>query len=151
MIPVAESARPIQILLVEDNPGDVVLTREGLRTCRISNRIHVVGDGEKALAFLGRTGEYRDAPRPDLILMDLNLPRMNGIEVLGVIKSQPGLMGIPVVILSSSSAEEDIDRAYARHANFFITKPLDLAQFIKVMAAIEDFWFSVVKLPGGNP
>jgi two-component system, chemotaxis family, response regulator Rcp1 len=151
MTPSVASAGPIQILLVEDNPGDVVLTREALRECRISNGIHVVGDGEKALAFLGREGEYRDAPRPDLILLDINLPRMNGIEVLGVIKSRPELMGIPVVILSSSSAEEDIIRAYGRHANCFITKPLDLAQFIKVMGAIEEFWFTVVKLPGGHP
>jgi len=151
MTPSAESACAIEILLVEDNPGDVVLTREGLRSCRINNHIHVVGDGEKALAFLGRQGEYRDAPRPDLILLDLNLPRMNGIEVLGVIKNQPGLMGIPVVILSSSSAEEDIVRAYGLHANCFVTKPLDLTKFIQVMGAIEDFWFTVVKLPGGRP
>ena len=151
MTPSAESACAIEILLVEDNPGDVVLTREGLRSCRINNHIHVVGDGEKALAFLGRQGEYRDAPRPDLILLDLNLPRMNGIEVLGVIKNQPGLMGIPVVILSSSSAEEDIARAYARHANCFISKPLDLDQFVKVVRAIEDFWFTVVTLPQRRP
>lgn len=150
MISSAEPAQAIQILLVEDNPGDVVLTREGLRSCRISNRVHVVADGEKALAFLGRKGEYRDAPRPDLILLDLNLPRMNGIEVLDVIKSRPELMAIPVVILSSSSAEEDIARAYGRHADCFITKPLDLAQFVKVMGAIEAFWFTVVKLPGGQ-
>ena len=146
-----ETGRPIRILLVEDNPGDVILTREALCSCKIRNSIRTVCDGEKALAYLHRQGEYLDATRPDLILLDLHLPRMSGTELLAIIKADPELMGIPVVILSSSSAEEDIARAYARHANCFISKPLDLDQFVKVVRAIEDFWFTVVKLPGGRP
>jgi len=136
---------------VEDNPGDVILTREALRSCKIRNSVRTVSDGEKALAYLHRHGEYSDAPRPDLILLDLHLPRMSGTELLAIIKAEPGIMGIPVVILSSSSAEEDIARAYARHANCFISKPVDLDQFVKVVRAIEEFWFTVVTLPERRP
>jgi len=139
--------RPIHILLVEDNPGDVVLTREALHSCRVHNFFHVAADGEQALAYLRREGPFRDAPRPDLILLDLHLPRLNGTEVLALIKADPDLKRIPVVILSSSSAEEDIARAYDQHANCFITKPVDLDQFIRVVHSIEDFWVTIVKLP----
>jgi CheY-like chemotaxis protein len=143
----APHGRPIHILLVEDNPGDVLLTREALRTCRVHNHFHVAADGEQALAYLRREGPFRDAPRPDLILLDLHLPRLNGTEVLAIVKADPELMRIPVVILSSSSAEEDIARAYDQHANCFITKPVDLDQFLRVVRSIEDFWVTIVKLP----
>ena len=140
-------SRPIDILLVEDNPGDVRLTREALREGKIRNNLHVARDGVEALAFLRREGGHADAPRPDVILLDLNLPRKSGREVLSEVKQDPALRQIPVVVLTSSEAEEDIVRAYDLHANCYISKPVDLDQFITVVKSIEDFWFTVVKLP----
>ena len=146
----SELAAPVEILLVEDNPGDVRLTRESLRDGRVLNRLHDVGDGVEALAFLRRQGRHAEAPRPDLILLDLNLPRKNGQETLREIKEDPALRSIPVVILTSSKAEEDIVRSYQLHANCYITKPIDLGQFLHVVRSIEDFWFTVVRRPGGE-
>jgi CheY-like chemotaxis protein/two-component sensor histidine kinase len=143
----AMMTRPIEVLLVEDNPGDVRLTREALKEGKVHNNLHVAPDGVEALAFLRREGRYADAVRPDLILLDLNLPRKGGREVLEEIKGDPSLRHIPVVILTSSSAEQDIARAYDLHANCYISKPVDLDQFIMVVKSIEDFWFTVVKLP----
>ena len=140
-------SRPIDVLLVEDNPGDVRLTREALKEGKIRNNLHVARDGVEALAFLRREGEHADAPRPDVILLDLNLPRKDGREVLTEVKGDPALRQIPVVILTSSQAEEDICRAYDLHANCYISKPVDLDQFIRVVKSIEEFWFTVVKLP----
>jgi CheY-like chemotaxis protein len=140
-------SRPVEILLVEDNPGDVRLTREGLREGKVQNNLSVAPDGVEALAFLRREGKYTNAARPDLILLDLNLPKMDGREVLEVIKADASLRNIPVVVLTSSQAEQDIVRAYDLHANCYITKPVDLDQFIRVVHSIEDFWFTVVKLP----
>lgn len=139
--------KPIEILLVEDNPGDVDLTREALEIGKLSNNLHVVDDGEEAMAFLRREGQYAKAPRPDLVLLDLNLPRKNGREVLAEIKSDENLKRIPVVILTTSKAEEDILKTYNLHANCYVTKPIDLDQFIKVVHAIEEFWLTIVKLP----
>jgi CheY-like chemotaxis protein len=144
-------SRPVEILLVEDNPGDVRLTREALKEGKVHNHLHVAPDGVEALAFLNREGPYAHAVRPDLILLDLNLPRKGGREVLEVIKSDASLRHIPVVILTSSQAEQDIARAYDLHANCYITKPVDLDQFITVVKSIEDFWFTVVKLPTDTP
>ncbi|HEY0154283.1 MAG TPA: response regulator [Longimicrobium sp.] len=140
-------SRPIEVLLVEDNPGDVRLTREALKEGKVSNNLHVAPDGVEALAFLRREGRYAAAVRPDLILLDLNLPRKGGREVLEEIKNDPALRHIPVVILTSSQAEQDIARAYDLHANCYISKPVDLDQFIRVVRSIEEFWFTVVKLP----
>jgi CheY-like chemotaxis protein len=140
-------SRPVEVLLVEDNPGDVRLTREALKEGKIRNNLHVARDGVEALAFLRRQGEHAGAPRPDLILLDLNLPRKDGREVLTEIKEDASLRQIPVVVLTSSQAEEDIVRAYDLHANCYISKPVDLDQFINVVRSIEDFWFTVVKLP----
>ncbi len=140
-------SRPVEILMVEDNPGDVRLTREALKEGKVRNHLHWVDDGVKALAFLRREGEHAGAPRPDLILLDLNLPRMDGREVLGRIKADPSLRHIPVVILTSSQAEQDVVRAYDLHANCYVTKPVDLDRFITVVKSIEDFWFSIVRLP----
>ncbi|MBI3853130.1 MAG: response regulator [Verrucomicrobia bacterium] len=137
----------VQILLVEDNPGDVRLTRESLRECKVLNKLHVVDDGAKAIAFLRRVGDYVSVPRPNVIILDLNLPRKSGREVLEEIKRDPDLKRIPVVILTNSEAEEDIVKAYNLHANCYITKPLRLDQFIKIVQSIEDFWFGIVKLP----
>jgi CheY-like chemotaxis protein len=137
----------IQILLVEDNPGDVRLTREVLKEALVPNRIHAVKTGVEALAFLRRQGQYNDAPRPDLILLDLNLPKKSGHEVLDEIKADEKLKRIPVVVLTTSSADQDVTRAYDAHANCYIIKPIDLNQFLKAMKAIEEFWFTVVKLP----
>lgn len=141
------ATQPIEVLLVEDNPGDVRLTREALRDGKVANNLSVVPDGVEALAFLRRQGRYADAPRPDLILLDLNLPKKDGREVLQDIKADPVLQRIPVVVLTSSEAERDIAQAYALHANCYITKPVDLDQFITVVRSIEDFWFTIVKLP----
>ena len=141
------SGAPIEMLLVEDNPDDVDLTVEALEDAKIANRLHVVSDGVAALAFLHRKGGYVRAPRPDLILLDLNLPKKGGREVLAEIKSDPKLRCIPVVVLTTSSADEDILRAYDLHANCYITKPVDFEQFSRVIHAIEDFWLTVVKLP----
>jgi CheY-like chemotaxis protein len=137
----------IEVLLVEDNPGDVRLTREALKEGKVRNNLSVAPDGVEALAFLRREGKYADAPRPDVILLDLNLPRKDGREVLEAIKADPALRNIPVVILTTSDAERDIVRAYSLHANCYITKPVDLDQFITVVKSIEDFWFTIVKLP----
>ena len=139
--------KPIEILLVEDNPGDARLTREALTHSKVRNRLHHVRDGEEALAFLRRQGRFADAPAPDLVLLDLNLPRRDGREVLEDIKGDPQLMHIPVVVLTSSQADEDILRSYRLHANCFITKPVDLEQLTKVVQGIEQFWFTLVKLP----
>jgi chemotaxis family two-component system response regulator Rcp1 len=138
---------PVEILLVEDSPGDARLAREGLSECKIRNNLHVVDDGVKAMAFLRRQGEYAKAPRPDLILLDLNLPRKDGREVLREIKDDESLKVIPVVILTTSKAEEDIIKSYSLHANCYVTKPLGLQQFLDVVRSIEDFWFTIVRLP----
>jgi CheY-like chemotaxis protein len=139
--------KPINILLVEDNPGDADLAREALENSKFNNNLQVVDDGEKAMAFLHREGPYRDAPRPDLILLDLNLPKKDGRQVLAEIKADPELKRIPVVILTTSRAEEDVLRTYNLHANCYITKPIDLNQFLHVVRSIEDFWMSIVVLP----
>ena len=137
----------IEILLVEDNPGDVDLAREALASGKVRNSLHVVGDGEQAMDFLHRRGKHAGVPRPDLILLDLNMPKKDGREVLAEIKTDADLKRIPVVILTTSTAEEDILKTYNLHANCFITKPIDLHQFIRVVQAIEDFWLTIVKLP----
>ncbi len=142
-----EAPTPIEILLVEDSPGDVRLTREALRDAKVQNHLHVALDGIEAMKFLGRDGVHENAPRPDLILLDLNLPRMSGREVLEQIKQDVELKSIPVVILTTSAAEEDIVRSYQLHANCYITKPVDLDQFIKVVKSIDNFWLAIVKLP----
>lgn len=142
------NGRAIEILLVEDNLGDARLTQEALREARVSNHLSLVRDGVEALAFLRREGGYASAPRPDLILLDLNLPRKDGREVLSEIKSDERLRRIPVVVLTVSQSDEDILRAYNLNANCYITKPVDLEQFIKVVRSIEDFWLAIVKLPG---
>ena len=139
--------RDIEILMVEDNEGDARLAREALRDGRIRNALHHVWDGEEALAFLRRRGEYADAPRPDLILLDLDLPRMDGGEVLSAIKEDDEFKRIPVVILTTSSADADILRSYNRHANCYITKPINMVEFLKVVTAIQDFWLTIVTLP----
>jgi len=144
--------KSIEILLVEDNPGDADLAREALENSKVRNNLHVVGDGEAAMAFLRRHGKYAAAPRPDLVLLDLNLPKKDGREVLAEVKADDVLKRIPVVILTTSKAEEDILKTYNLHANCYITKPIDLNQFIKVVHAIEDFWLTIVQLPpdGGH-
>ena len=139
--------RPIEILLVEDNPGDVRLLQESLKDGKIHNKIHVVKDGVEALDYLRRHSPFEKATRPDLVLLDLNLPRKDGREVLAEIKEDADLKRIPVIILTTSAAEADIIKAYDLHANCYITKPVDLAQFINVAKKIEDFWLTLVKLP----
>ena len=139
--------RPIEILMVEDNPGDVRLTQEALKDAKVSNTLRVVEDGAAALDYLHQRGEYAGAPRPDLILLDLNLPKKNGRDVLEEIKRDDHLKSIPVVILTTSQAEEDVVRAYSLHANCYITKPVDFTQFAKIVRTIEDFWLSIVTLP----
>jgi len=139
--------KPVDILLVEDNPGDVRLAKEALKESKMLNMIYVVEDGMEAIAFLRKQGKYADKPRPDLILLDLNLPKKDGREVLADIKSDKDLRRIPVVILTVSSAEEDVLKSYSLHANCYITKPIDLDQFIKVVKAVENFWLTIVKLP----
>jgi len=142
-----ETCRPIEILLVEDNPGDVRLTQEALREGKVRNHLHVVADGVEAMAFLRREGQHAQAPQPDLILLDLNLPKKGGREVLAEIKEDPELRRIPVVILTVSKAEEDVLKSYNLHANCYITKPVNLDQFLEVVKSIEDFWLTVVMLP----
>ncbi|MBX5490156.1 MAG: response regulator [Chloroflexi bacterium] len=144
------AARPMEILLIEDNPGDVRLTREALRDTEVHTRLSVVADGEAALAFLRREGPFAEAPRPDLILLDLNLPKRDGREVLAVIKGDPALRAIPVVILTTSSAQQDIVGSYDLHANCYITKPVDLEGFLAVVRSVERFWFTVASLPERN-
>lgn len=141
------SGRPIEILLVEDNQGDVRLTKEALKEGKVKNNLQVAYDGVEALEYLQQKGEHQDRVKPDLILLDLNLPRMDGRELLGKIKEDPDLRRIPVVILTTSKAEEDIVRSYDLHANCYITKPVDLEKFIVVVKSIEDFWMTIVKLP----
>jgi CheY-like chemotaxis protein len=143
----ADRARPVEILLVEDNPGDVRLAEEALIDARMANNLRVVSDGVAALAYLRREGPYENAPRPDLVLLDLNLPKKDGREVLGEIKEDPDLRTIPVVVLTTSDAEVDVVRSYELHANAYVRKPVDFDAFIEVIRTIEDFWFSVVKLP----
>ncbi|AEN13955.1 MULTISPECIES: response regulator [unclassified Streptomyces] len=143
-----EPVKPIEVLLVEDDPGDELMTREAFEDNKIRNTLHVVRDGQEALDFLYRQGEHTDAPRPDLVLLDLNLPRYDGRQVLEKIKTDPELALIPVVVLTTSSAEEDILRSYKLHANAYVTKPVDLEQFIGAVRQIDDFFVSVVRLPG---
>jgi CheY-like chemotaxis protein len=145
---VSLKAKPIEILLVEDNPGDVRLTVETFKESKIYNKLHVVSDGVEALAYLRREGKYAGAVRPDLILLDLNMPRKDGRETLAEIKADPDLLRIPVVVLTMSEAEADIVKSYDLHANSYITKPIALDKFAQIVRAIEDFWFTVVKLPG---
>jgi len=139
--------RPVRILLVEDNPGDVRLTKEALKEAKVRNEISVVGDGEEALQFLHKQGKYEGVKHPDVIMLDLNLPRKGGLEVLREIKQDEGLKRIPVVVITSSKAEQDIVKSYNLHANCFVTKPVDLTQFLEVIRSIEDFWLSIVWLP----
>ncbi|CAM5603718.1 response regulator [Streptomyces griseorubiginosus] len=141
------AARPIDVLLVEDDPGDELMTREAFEDNKIGNTLHVVRDGEEALDFLYRRGEHTEAPQPDLILLDLNLPKYDGRQVLEKIKSDPELSHIPVVVLTTSAAEEDILRSYRLHANAYVTKPVDLDQFIAAVRQIDDFFVQVVRLP----
>lgn len=144
---IGETGRPIEILLVEDNPGDVRLTLEALKGGKVRNHVSVVEDGEAALAFLRRAGRYAGAPRPDLILLDLNLPRKDGREVLAEVKADEGLRGIPVVVLTTSSADQDVLRVYHLHANCYISKPVELDRFLTVVKSIDHFWFAIVTLP----
>ncbi|GAA3838369.1 response regulator [Sphaerisporangium flaviroseum] len=139
--------RFIDVLLVEDDPGDVLLTKEAFEHNKVQNKLHVVSDGEQAIAFLRQEGEYSDVPRPDLILLDLNLPRKDGREVLEDIKADADLRSIPVVVLTTSEAEEDILKSYHLHANAYVAKPVDFDQFIRVVRQIDDFFVTVVKLP----
>lgn len=140
--------KPVEVLLVEDDPGDVILTQEGLRASKLHINLHVVDNGEKALAFLHQAPPYEDAPRPGLIILDLNLPRVNGMEVLREIKSSEMLQTIPTVILTTSRAEEDVVRSYKLGANCYVSKPLNLDEFVKVVGSIESFWFTVVEIAG---
>ena len=144
---VQPTTKPVDVLLVEDDPGDVLLTEETLLGSKIRTNLHVVGDGVEALAFLRREGTYADVPRPDLILLDLNMPRKDGREVLADIKQDPDLKTIPVAVLTTSSQDEDILKSYELHANCYITKPVGLEQFSTVVQSLEDFWFAIVKLP----
>jgi two-component system, chemotaxis family, response regulator Rcp1 len=139
--------KPIDILVVEDNSGDARLIKEVLNEGKVNNKLYVVNDGVKAMDFLHKKGEFSGAPLPDLIILDLNLPRKDGREVLAEIKEDNVLKKIPVVVMTISQAEEDILKSYNLHANCYITKPIDLDQFVKVVKSIEDFWFSIVKLP----
>jgi chemotaxis family two-component system response regulator Rcp1 len=138
---------PVEILLIEDNPGDVRLTVEALKESKIINNLNVIYDGIEAIKYLKKQGEYKDKPRPELILLDLNLPKKDGREILAEIKQDNDLKRIPVVILTTSNAEEDIIKTYQLHANCYISKPVDIEQFIKIVKAVGDFWFSIVKLP----
>jgi CheY-like chemotaxis protein len=140
----------VDVLLVEDDPGDVLMTREAFDHFRIRSNLFVVGDGEQALQFVRQTGQYAGFPRPGLILLDLNLPRRNGLEVLAELKSDEDLLRIPVVVLTTSQADEDILRSYALHANAYISKPVDFERFIDVIRQIDDFFLTLVKLPNPN-
>jgi CheY-like chemotaxis protein len=138
---------PIEILLVEDDPGDALITREALEHSKVLNNLRVLANGEEAIAYLRRTGEHAEATRPDLILLDLNLPRVDGREVLAEIKADPDLRRIPVVVLTTSAAEEDVLRSYDLHANAYVTKPVDFERFVDVVRKVDDFFFTVVRLP----
>ncbi|GAB1814740.1 response regulator [Mycobacterium sp. MUNTM1] len=142
--------RAIDILLVEDDPGDELITREAFEHNKLKNRLHVAHDGEEGLNYLYRRGEFADAPRPDLILLDLNLPKYDGRQLLEKVKSDPDLARIPVVVLTTSSAEEDILKSYKLHANAYVTKPVDLDQFMKAVRQIDEFFVQVVRLPGAG-
>lgn len=144
---IKERCKPVEILLVEDSPGDIRLTQEAFKEGKLLNLLHVVNDGVEALAFLRRQGKYAQASRPELILLDLNLPKKDGREVLAEIKADEDLRRIPVVVLTISEAEEDILKSYNLYANCFITKPVEFMKFMDVVRAIEDFWFSIVRLP----
>jgi CheY-like chemotaxis protein len=148
---VIQTGKLVDILLVEDNPGDVRLTREALKEAKVANELSVVSNGEEALLYLRRQGNFSAAPRPDMILLDLNLPRMDGREVLAEIKADQNLKRIPVVILTTSSAEKDVLATYNFHANCYITKPVDLDQFLEVVKSIESFWLTIVRLPPDDP
>jgi CheY-like chemotaxis protein len=142
-----QGGRPIDILLVEDNEDDAEWTQQALRDSKVRNRIHWVEDGEEAMAFLRREGQYADRPRPDLILLDIYMPRKNGQEVLQEVKEDPTLKRIPVVIMTSSDDDREIIRAYEHHANCYVTKPIDMNKFLEAVRSIEDFWLTVVRLP----
>ena len=140
-------ALAVDILLVEDNPGDVRLTKEALKDAKVLNEVYVAKDGVEAMEFLTKKGKFKEAPIPDMILLDLNLPRKDGREVLAEIKKDPKLKHIPVIILTTSKADEDIIKTYNLHANAYITKPVDLNRFVEIIHALEEFWFTIVKLP----
>lgn len=142
--------RPVEILLVEDNPAHADLTKEALKEGKVSNNLHVAADGEQAMDFLYKRGEFVSVPRPDIILLDLNLPRKDGREVLAEVKSDPGLRNIPVVVMTTSMADEDIARSYDLNVNCYITKPVDIEKFIEVVKSIDHFWFSIVTLPNDS-
>ncbi len=142
-----EGERQIEVLLVEDDPGDVMMTREAFQDYKLNNELHVVSDGAEAMAFLRQEGEYAGRPRPDLVLLDLNLPRMDGRQVLEAIKSDPELASIPVVVLTTSENEDDVLHSYSLHANAYVTKPVDFQRFIEVVRQIDDFFVTVVRLP----
>jgi CheY-like chemotaxis protein len=139
--------QPIEVLLVEDDPGDVLLIREAFEFNKVHNNLNVASDGEQALAFLRREGEWSEAPRPDLVLLDLNLPRKDGREVLAEVKGDPSLRAIPIVVLTTSEAEEDVLKSYELHANAYVTKPVDFERFVSIVRQIDDFFVSVVRLP----
>lgn len=143
------TGKPIRVLLVEDNPADARLTQEALAEGKVNNELRHVPDGVEAMAYLRREGEYENAERPDLVLLDLNMPRKDGREVLAEMKADPSLRQIPVVVLTTSKAEEDIIRSYDLYANCYITKPVDLDRFVEIVRSIEEFWFTVVRLPTG--
>jgi two-component system, chemotaxis family, response regulator Rcp1 len=142
-------SEPIKILLVEDQPADVRLTQEVLKQGKVANELYVAEDGEKAMRLLRQEGEYEGVPRPDLVILDLNLPRMDGREVLQAIKGDPDLLKIPVLMLTTSAAERDVLDAYTHHVNAYVTKPIDLDEFVSVVSSIEQFWLSIVRLPDG--
>jgi two-component system, chemotaxis family, response regulator Rcp1 len=142
-----ETTHRFEILLVEDNPGDVLLTKEAFQEGRLAHRLSVIEDGDEAIRFLRREGKYRDAPRPDLILLDLNLPKKDGRELLADIKADPVLRHIPVIVLTTSDAEQDVWRAYKLHANCYLTKPVQMDDFLEKIRSVEDFWLTVVRLP----
>jgi CheY-like chemotaxis protein len=143
----SQPGRQIEVLLVEDDPGDVLMTKEAFEDYKLSNQLHVVTDGTEAMDFLRRQGDHADAPRPDLVLLDLNLPRMDGRQVLEAIKSDSQLASIPVVVLTTSEAEDDVLKSYSLHANAYVTKPVDFERFIEVVRQIDDFFVTVVRLP----
>ncbi len=142
------NGKVIDILLVEDNAGDARLTQEAFRDSKVANKLHIVSDGALAMEFLRREGPYADAPRPDIVLLDLNLPKKDGRQVLREMKNDPELQSIPTVVLTTSEAEQDIVQSYQLHANCYLTKPVDLEKFLQIIRCIEDFWLSFVKLPG---
>jgi len=143
----SRAGEPVEILLAEDNPGDVKLTRKALAEGKLANNLHVVGDGVEAMAYLRGEGEYEGRPRPDLVLLDLNMPRKDGRAVLEEIKCDEDLKRIPVVVLTSSEAEEDVAKSYELHANAYLTKPIDFDGFLEIVGSLEEFWLEVVKLP----